>query len=67
MGNQHLIFTKKEHEQGNKKNSVNKTSNELENYRNFFKLITSNNDMDLDEIVDINENTQTIKGGFHGR
>lgn len=46
-------------EQSDKKNSISKTSGELENYKFFFNLITSDDNLDLD--IDINENTHTMK------
>ena len=67
MVNQHLISDSEERKQSDKKNSITKTPGELENYRNFFKHITSDNDVDLDLDIDTDESAQTMKENFHGR
>jgi len=61
MSDQYSISGNGECEQSDKKSSISKTPGELENYKNFFNLVTSNDSLDLDVDVDVSENTHTMK------
>lgn len=63
MGDQYSVSGNEKCEQIGKNNNVNRVSIKPENYRNFFNLIRSNDNLDLDADLDIDagENTHTMK------
>jgi hypothetical protein len=64
MENPHFIYGNKAGKQSDNNSGMNKTPSELENYRNFFKHITADHDVDMDLEVEVN--TPTMQESLHG-